>query len=243
MEPIAHRGCGAHGPENTVRAVVAAAARLPAVEVDVRRCGSGEVVTFHDERVDDHTDGTGRVADLPYATLRELGVDGTDEPIPLFADVVDAVPAGVTLQVELKEPGLALDVRGTLAEQDRSKVRLSSFSAPALAEVARSDWDPETGLLFGDAPAANIDLAAVLRCENVHPHTDLCLDGDVVERAREQGFRVFAWGLSETTSTDDIDGPTDVPPDADSTGERFRALASRGVDGVTVDTWELPDSR
>lgn len=228
MELIGHRGCGDHGPENTARAVTTAARRLPAVEVDLRRCGSGELVAAHDARVDGFTDGTGRVADLDLQALQGLGVDGTEEPIATFAEVVDAVPADVTLQLELKEPGLWTDVRAVLDERGRSTVRLSSFSAPALAETARSDWGPDRGLLFGSDPNANLDLADVLDCANVHPHARQCLDTGVVERAHDAGFGVYAWGL------EDAAGERSNRPAA------VRALADRGVDGVTTDTWALP---
>ncbi|QLH84592.1 glycerophosphodiester phosphodiesterase [Halosimplex pelagicum] len=239
MELVAHRGCPDHGPENTARAVAAAAARLPAVEVDLRRCGSGELVAAHDERVDGFTDGTGRVADLDLAAVRDLRVDGSDEPVATFAEILDAVPAGVTLQVELKEPGLWRDVRAALAADDRSNVRLSSFSAPALAEIARSEWEPETGLLFGDHPVANLDLAAALDCANVHPHARLCLDPGgraLVERAHDAGFGVYAWGL-DAAAGDRADPAADDPENRAAT---VRALADRGVDGVTTDTWDLP---
>ncbi|MFC7196518.1 glycerophosphodiester phosphodiesterase [Halosimplex aquaticum] len=103
------------------------------------------------------------------------------------------------------------------------------FSAPALAEIARSDWDPETGLLFGEYPDANLDLAAVLDCANVHPHARQCLDTDVVERAHDAGFGVYAWGL------------LDAAGDPSDRAATVRALAERGVDGVTTDTWDLPE--
>lgn len=246
MELVGHRGCPDHGPENTARAVAAAAERLPAVEVDLRRCGSGELVAVHDERVDDFTDGTGRAADLDLAALRELRVDGSDEPVATFAEVVDAVPPAVTLQIELKEPGLWRDVRAVLDERDRDPsaagrdsgedasdrrpARISSFSAPALAEIARSGWGPETGLLFGEHPTANLDLAAALDCANVHPHARSCLRPGgraLVERAHDAGFDVYAWGL-EAAADDREDRATAV-----------RALADRGVDGATTDTWDL----
>ena len=47
---VAHRGASAYEPENTLRAIAKAIdLRAPVVEVDVRRCGSGELVVFHDE--------------------------------------------------------------------------------------------------------------------------------------------------------------------------------------------------
>jgi len=231
MELVGHRGCPDHGPENTARAVAAAAERLPAVEVDLRRCGSGELVAVHDERVDGVTDGTGRVADLDLATLRGLRVGESDDPVATFADIVEAVPPAVTLQVECKVPGLWRDVRAVLTADGRSNVRCSSFSAPALAEIARSEWGPETGLLFDEHPTANLDLAAALDCANVHPHARLCLDPGgraLVERAHDAGFGVYAWGLDAAAD------------DGEGRAATVRALADRGVDGVTTDTWDLP---
>lgn len=220
MELVGHRGCADHNPENTVWAVSAAAERLPAVEVDVRRCASGEVVAFHDERVDETTEGSGRIADLDLETLRSLHVAGSDERIATFAEILDAVPGEVTIHVELKEPGLHADVRAALADHGRSNVRLSSFSAPALAELHQSDWRPDAGLLFGERPDPNLALAKSLDCENVHPHVDQCLETDVVDRAHDEGFAVFAWGLTDVSA---------VPE-----------LEARGVDGVTTDTWDVP---
>ncbi|MFC7141414.1 glycerophosphodiester phosphodiesterase [Halosimplex aquaticum] len=230
MDLVGHRGCADHGPENTPSAVAAAARRLPAVEIDLRRCASGELVATHDERVDEFTDGSGRVAALDLAALRELRVDGSDERVATFGEILDAAPAETTLHVELKEPGLWADVRRELAERDDPPpLRVTSFSAPALAEIARSDWDPETGLLFGEYPDANLDLAAVLDCANVHPHARQCLDTDVVERAHDAGFGVYAWGL------------LDAAGDPSDRAATVRALAERGVDGVTTDTWDLPE--
>lgn len=220
MEFIAHRGCADHNPENTCRAVAEASRRLPCVEVDLRQCATGEVVAFHDERVDEVTDGRGRLIDLDWETVRSLGVDGTDEPIPTLEEVVEAVEPGTSLQLELKEPGLAGTVRDVVAERD-VRVRVSSFEPEALAEVERLDWTPAlgTGLLFGVAPNANLDLAHLLDCSNVHPSVGLCLDTDVVSRARDAGFSVIAWGL------DDAD--------------QLPSLRELGVDGVTTDTWTV----
>ena len=212
MERIAHRGCGGVYPENTVRAVRRSADRLPAVEVDVRRCASGELVCCHDPTVDRVTDGSGRVAELALAELHELDVQGSGEPIPTLADVVVAVPEPVTLQIELKEPGLGPDV--LRSARSHRRVRLSSFLPAALREV--SDSARPTGLLFEGEPDANLALALELGCSNVHPHWRTCVETDVVERARERGLGVLAWGAKSSRTAVD-------------------AAREAGADGVTVD--------
>ena len=52
MRLIAHRGFAGVNPENTLQAVEAAAGVADAIEVDVRRCESGDLVVIHDETVD-----------------------------------------------------------------------------------------------------------------------------------------------------------------------------------------------
>lgn len=214
MELVAHRGCGAVYPENTVRAVRRAAARLPAVEVDVRRCGSGDLVCVHDETVDRVTDASGRVSDYSLAELRALEVRGSGEPIPTLAEVVAAVPDDATLQIELKEPGLGDDALECVRSRSTSSVRLSSFDPAALREV-RGGAVP-TGFLFEGDPADNLELALELGCANVHPHWRTCAETDVVERARERGLGVYAWGAGTDSRAVD-------------------AVREAGVDGVTVD--------
>lgn len=220
MEFVAHRGCADHHPENTTLAVAEASKRLPSVEVDLRRCATGEVVAFHDEHVDEVTDGSGRFIDLDWETVRTLRVDGSDEPIPTLDEVLDVVEPGTTMQLELKHPGIATAVRDAVADRDLP-VRISSFHPEALAEITRLDWTPTlgTGILFGVAPNANLDLAHVLGCENVHPSVGLCLDTDIVSRAGDAGLSVIAWGLEDT----------DAIPE----------LRDLGVDGVTTDTWNV----
>ncbi|ESP88717.1 glycerophosphodiester phosphodiesterase [Candidatus Halobonum tyrrellensis] len=216
VELVGHRGCGHEHPENTVRAFVETARRLDAVEFDVRRCGSGEPVVVHDERLDRIAGVDARVDETPWPVVRELDVLGTDEPIPRLADVLDAVPAGTTLQVELKTVGVADDVAAALADADRP-ARVTSFSPAALAAFAEAEGSEgvPTGLLFSGDPEANLSLAARLDCGNVHPHVDDCLRTGVVGAARDRGFGAYAWGAGS-------------PADVD-------AAADAGVDGLTVD--------
>lgn len=219
MEIVGHRGCADQYPENTVRAVTSAARHLDAVEVDVRRCGSGELVVFHDETVDGLTAASGAVADLPWSDLRDLEVRDSGETIPRLPAVLDAVPDDVAVQVELKERGLAADVREIVAGRDRD-VRLSSFLPAALEEIQALGWEVPTGYLFGEAPRENLRTALDLGCDAVHPHYDLCMGTSVVEDAHAEGLRVVAWKAAETAAEVD-------------------ALRVAGVDGVTADRWDI----
>jgi len=95
MRLIAHRGFADRYPENTLRAVREASRFADEVEVDVRRCDSGELVVVHDCTVDRVTDEEGAVAHHSLAELRALDVLGTGEGVPTLAEVLSAVPPTV----------------------------------------------------------------------------------------------------------------------------------------------------
>lgn len=219
MEIIGHRGCAEQFPENTLLAIREAARRLPAVELDVRRCESGELVVFHDETLERVTDADGRISETPWADLRELTVLESDESIPRLETALGAVPDETTVQLELKEQGIAADTV-QLAMAAGVDVRVSSFNPEAIAEVRESPLDVPNGLLFGDEPESNLSRAVDLDCTHVFPHYDLCVETDLVSAARDHGFDVIAWKAARTV--DDV-----------------RALREAGVDGVTADRWDV----
>ncbi|MCT9097317.1 glycerophosphodiester phosphodiesterase family protein [Haloarchaeobius sp. HME9146] len=215
MRLIAHRGFAEEAPENTVSAVEhAVAAGADVVEVDVRRCASGEVVVHHDETVDRVTDGSGAVADHTLAELQALSVLGSGQSVPSLAQVLDALPATIGVNVELKETGLAADVAALLADHE-GEAMVSSFQEAALREMREADSTVPTAYLtdrFRDCP---VSTARELGCSFVHPHYRLCLLSRLVERAHDAGMEVNVWTIRH--------------------GAIARLLAVRGVDGVTSD--------
>ncbi|MFA1611868.1 glycerophosphodiester phosphodiesterase [Halobellus rubicundus] len=223
MRPIAHRGCPAQYPENTLEAFRNSAPAVDMIETDVRRCGSGELVLFHDETLDRVTDATGVVAETPLSELREASVLGTGEQIPLLRELFEVVPSAVGLNLELKARDVAREVTEAAADHDHD-VLVSSFHPSDLAAAAEAG--AETALLLPSeetTPAefdvgAALDVAAEHACSSVHPHVSLCLETDIVADAHARGFDVNAW---TATSASEI--------------ERLR---DRGVDGVVIDDCE-----
>lgn len=140
---IAHRGGRARAPENTITAMeLGVAAGADAIELDVHRCASGEVVVIHDDTVDRTTDGSGAVAGMTLTDLRSLDAGarfaGTPTSlavrcqIPTLAEVLEAFPE-IPLIIELKTPAASAETR-TLIEKHRAEKRclVDSFHASAL---------------------------------------------------------------------------------------------------------------
>lgn len=88
----AHQGGAWESPSSTLFAIRRAlASGATAIELDVHATADGELVVCHDATVDRTTDGTGRIADLTLAQLKEL--DNAFWFIP-GADVTPGRPAG-----------------------------------------------------------------------------------------------------------------------------------------------------
>lgn len=225
MRPIAHRGCLAQYPENTLLAFRRSASVVDMIETDVQRCGSGELVIFHDETLDRVTDATGEVASTPLADLEEVSILDSGESIPTLTEAFEAVPTDVGLNLELKGKGVARETVEVANRYDH-EVIVSSFRPAAVAAAREAGAASLALLLYEDEEAAAdfdtdaaLDAAAELDCDYVHPHVGLCLDTDVVGDAHARGFGVNAW-----TAADEAD---------------LRKLRARGVDGVVIDDCEL----
>lgn len=215
MRVIGHRGCPDHFPENTVAAVRGAAPHVDWVEVDVRRCASGEIVVFHDEALDRLTAVGGRVRDATLAELSGLTVGESDEAIPTLAALLEALPPETGINVELKHAGMGEEVVELLRNHPGEAV-VSSFEPSALSPV---DGVP-TALLFADDFDENLGRAAGLGCAFVHPHLGI-VDSEAVERAHEEGVEVNAWTVR--------------------TAAVARRLRAAGADGLIVDSWTVVD--
>lgn len=211
---VAHRGCATENPENTIKAFEAAATVVDAVEIDVRRCSTGELVIFHDARLDRLTTARGRLDQTPRDTVLELVVAGSGETIPSLEAVFEAVPDDVDLVLDLKEPGLANDILARHTEFDH-ELHLSSFHPAILEEIRQTDPTAPTAYIVEEstpnrllrplvpgAPAwlylpenvpGMIDQALDLDCDAIHPRYELCLQTDLVERAHDAGLRVRPW--------------------------------------------------
>lgn len=129
---IAHRGGSGLAPENTLTAFTRAARTWGAdmIELDVHASKDGHCVVIHDATVDRTTNGTGAVADLTLAELRDLDAgyrftsdDGTfpfrggDARISTFEEVLAALP-DMRFTVEVKTGAAQAPLFETIARMN-----------------------------------------------------------------------------------------------------------------------------
>ncbi len=213
MRLIAHRGFASVYPENTLSAIERASAVADEVEVDVRRCASGELVVIHDSTVDRVTERNGSVSEYTRSDLGSMRVLGTEEGVPTLAEILRTLPPRVGINIELKEAHTAADVLGLVSSLHPNSI-VSSFSREALAACRDIDPNISTAYITDEPGTEGIETAAELDCEYLHLSVESCSER-AVGAAHSVGIQVNVWTV-------------------DSADEATR-LASTGVDGVMAD--------
>src|ERR1051325_7742856 len=79
-------------------------------------CGDGGLAVIHDYTVDRTTNGRGDVRNFSYDELRQFDA-GFGECVPLLSDVLDEFGARCLLNIELKDSGIADDVKRLVLER------------------------------------------------------------------------------------------------------------------------------
>jgi glycerophosphoryl diester phosphodiesterase len=222
---FAHRGGAADGLENTVRQFRnAVEAGYRYIETDIHATRDGRLVAFHDATLDRVTDGAGRIADLPWAEVRQARVAG-EEPVPLFEDLLELFPE-VRWNVDVKaEPALLpfLDLIERTGSWDR--VCLGSFSEARVARAQRLAG-PRLATSYGTRGVLGLRLrswgvpAALRRCAVAAqvPESQSgirVVDHRFVRTAHARGLHVHVWTVND--------------PD------RIHRLLDLGVDGIMTD--------
>ncbi|MFF8278943.1 glycerophosphodiester phosphodiesterase [Streptomyces lateritius] len=214
---IGHRGVMGVEPENTLRSFVRAEeAGMDAIELDLHLSKDGALVVMHDAEVDRTTDGSGPIAELTLAELRELDA-GDGERVPLFEEVLDAVRSPI--QAEIKDVAAARTLAEVMNRRDLTeRVEVLSFHDEALAEIARHVPGVRTALVAEERYADVVDRAKAVGAGalvlNIQ-HLTL----ETVEHAHREGLRVIGWVVN--------------------TQEHLRLVRALELDGATTDYPEI----
>jgi glycerophosphoryl diester phosphodiesterase len=227
---FAHRGDSAHAPENTLAAFrLAAAEGADAIELDAKLSADGQVMVFHDERLERTTDGVGRVRDKPAVELRSLDAGGRfaadfrGERIPFLSEVLENLGNRLLINIELRNywtprDGLVREVCELVKQHAvESSIMFSSFLAANLRLARRllpgvpcgliamrgwpGLWARSFGFSFGD-------------CEALHPHV-ADTTAQQVRRVHRLKRRIHVWTVNARA--------------------QVQRLVEWGVDGIITD--------
>src|SRR2546430_8718923 len=99
---LGHRGASADAPENTLASFrLAIEQGADGVELDVWRCGTGEIVVHHDHDCQRLSGSRLVVTEASLAALRALEIGGPNaarfpgEKMPLLDEVFEALPESI----------------------------------------------------------------------------------------------------------------------------------------------------
>ncbi len=224
---IAHRGGKMWAPENTMAAFSRSLkAGVPAIELDIHRCKSGELVVIHDETIDRTTDGSGLVKDFSYKGLQKFSAGSwyskkfKAEKVPLLSQVLELVDGKAHIFIEVKNapieyPGIEDDLAALLKKyKHQMRVTVISFDHEFLARFHNK---------FPGIKVAFLDVAIVSDIASYAKKIGATawnpgfgeIRKDAVDRAHEAGLRVNPWTVNGKKS--------------------WRQAVSMGVDGIITD--------
>lgn len=99
----AHRGLHGEGrPENSMAAFRAALEGGYGIELDIHLLKDGNLAVIHDSLLKRTTGQEGRIEDLTTGQLQNYHLEGTEETIPTFRELLDLYQGKAPLIVELK---------------------------------------------------------------------------------------------------------------------------------------------
>ena len=217
---IGHRGAMGHETENSLPSIKKALdIGVDMIEIDVFRISSGELAVFHDERVEQLTDGTGRIEEYTLNEMSRLRLKG-GHSIPILQDVLKLIDNRVRLNIELKGKNTADRVnfvtqyyiknRGWSAEN----FVVSSFDWDELRSLRSINPDIAIAVLTEDDPEAAIPVAKELQAEAINPYY-VTLTAENIKAIHEAGFKVYTYT---------VNAPEDIA-----------RMTDYGVDGIFID--------
>lgn len=222
---FAHRGGDADGLENTLTAFGRAAELgYRYMETDVQVTADGRLIAFHDTTLDRVTDGTGRIAALAWAQVREARVGGR-ERVPLMRELLREFPE-VRWNIDVKAEGALVPLLELLEEQDAwDRVCVGSFEEARVVraqELAGSRLATSLGsrgvkamrLRSYRLPARVRGSAVCVQVPERHSRMRV-VDRTFLRAAHSRGLQVHVWTVNDE--------------------QRMRALLDLGVDGIMTD--------
>ena len=203
MRNIAHRGASGHRAENTRAAFdLAISMGADAIETDVQITSDGELVLFHDSRVDRTSDGRGPVASYALERLRTLDVgswaggDTGPQRVLTLRQMVDEYLGQIPVVFEIKDPRATVATIQVLRDLEPSVGRweVTSFWWGALLDARAIAPDATLGFL---SPVLDEDIVA--RCvaagfQQICPNVE-ALTAEMVQTAHAAGLVVRAFGV------------------------------------------------
>ena len=225
---VAHRGGAGVHPENTMDAFAhAVSLGYRYLETDAHLTIDGQVIAFHDERLDRVTDRQGRVEALTLREVREARIGGRGE-IVVLEELLTSFPHH-RINIDPKSDAVVAPLAQLLARTGAiERVCIGSFSDARIACMVEL-LGPELCTSGGPRAVARLRIASIggrtkvpsMGCVQVPTRARgiTIVDARFVRAAHRRGLPVHVWT---------IDDPAEM-----------NRLLDLGVDGIMTDQPEV----
>lgn len=198
---IGHRGASGYEPENTLRSFEKAIELgVDAIELDVYKCRSGQIVVMHDETVDRTTNGTGKVKDLSWDELKKL-CTGKGEHIPLLSQVLDLVDQRVVINIEIKDLDVVKDLAETIdnyinfKKWNSDKFIVSSFIFEAIQKFKNCCLQIRTGAIFDECTQDVVKESLKYKADLIVVDYN-SVSAKLIQHAHAVGLKIFVYTVN-----------------------------------------------
>ena len=206
---IGHRGAKGHVAENTLPSIAKAIELgVDGIEVDVFLCKSGELVVFHDKKLDRLTNAKGYIESLEYDSIKKISVLGKYK-IPTLDEVLELIGGKAFLNIELKGSGTAEPTHKLLTPLLKQKkwmadqFIISSFNWEELEIFSKLNQKVPIAILTGADPLDAIPIAKQLNAHAINPNFRT-LDLKNVKKIQKEGFNVLPYTVNDPEDIEEI---------------------------------------
>ncbi len=206
---IAHRGASHLAPENTIAsAKLAWELGADAVEIDVHLSKDNRVMVIHDKDTKRTCSGKTNlaIAKYPSMLLRDLdagiwkGEEFKGEKIPYLEEIIETVPVGKTLLVEIKSGEEILDHIQYVLEKYGSEKNIVfiAFNWNTIVETKKRFPDHKCYWLSDSKTSVKKRISEVrkVRLDGINLSNKI-IDNEIMDLCNAEGIEVFAWTIDD----------------------------------------------
>ncbi|MFZ9027371.1 MAG: glycerophosphodiester phosphodiesterase [Crocinitomicaceae bacterium] len=200
---FAHRGASGYELENTISAFhKAIELNAKAVELDVFKCASGEIVVFHDVSLERLSLSEDSIERLTISEINEVQLVGGEKISTLDKVLKLLMGSEILINIELKGVNTAngvqqlIDKLGLSEESLRSRFVISSFNWDELKQMRSLNKSIPIAVLTDASPVEAIGFAEEIQAIAINPNA-ADVSYSAVEQIHKAGFKVYPWTVNE----------------------------------------------
>ncbi len=212
---VAHRGASYDAPENTLASLQLGWEQgIPVAEIDIHQASDGRVMVMHDGNTKRTTGEDMLIKDTPSDRLRELdagswkGEAYKGQKVPFFEEILEALPAGRCLLIEVKCAASVLPEVQRLIELSgkRSQLKFVSFNLDTLKQCRAMMPDIKAYLIAScenaeGYPADIVKIAKEAGMSGINLHTH-GITAELMAEAKQAGLDVNCWTVDDCATAD-----------------------------------------